>query len=101
MSLSRSLEYLVMVRHELVPLCQKIARRLKDGRDDKVREVALQQIESLENVDAVAKDAFAVLATEKVSSQSTLWKLRNFTATIFSQKFRQIKVLLKNFTRYN
>ena len=31
-------------------------------------------------------------------SQCTLWKLRNFTATIFSQKFRQIDVLLKNFT---
>ena len=74
MSLSRSLEYLVMVRHELVPLCQKIARRLKDGRDEKFREVALQQIESLENVDAVAKDAFAVLATEKVSSQSSVEK---------------------------
>ena len=28
----------------------------------------------------------------------TLWKLRNFTATIFSQKFRQINILLMNFT---
>ena len=28
----------------------------------------------------------------------TLWKLQNFTATIFSQKFRQINVLLNNFT---
>ena len=28
----------------------------------------------------------------------TLWKFRNFTATIFLQKFRQINVLLKNFT---
>ena len=27
-----------------------------------------------------------------------LWKFRNFTATVFSQKFRQINVLLKNFT---
>ena len=27
----------------------------------------------------------------------TLWKLRNFTATVFPQLFRQIKVLLKNF----
>ena len=26
---------------------------------------------------------------------TTLWKLRNFTATVFSQKFRQINVLLK------
>ena len=26
----------------------------------------------------------------------TLWKLRNFTATVFSQKFRQINVSLKN-----
>ena len=30
--------------------------------------------------------------------QRTLWKLRNFTATIFSQKFRQINFLLKKFT---
>ena len=29
---------------------------------------------------------------------STLWKFLNFTATVFSQKFRQINVLLKNFT---
>ena len=27
---------------------------------------------------------------------SKLWKLRNFIATVFSQKFRQINVLLKN-----
>ena len=27
-------------------------------------------------------------------SQCTLWKLQNFTATIFPQKFRQINVLL-------
>ena len=27
-----------------------------------------------------------------------VWKLRNFTATIFSQKFREIKFLLKSFT---
>ena len=30
---------------------------------------------------------------------STLWKLRNFTATVFSQKLRQIKALLKNFCK--
>ena len=29
---------------------------------------------------------------------STVWKLRNFNATVFSQIFRQINVLLKNFT---
>ena len=28
----------------------------------------------------------------------TVWKLRNFIATIFSQKFREINFLLKNFT---
>ena len=28
----------------------------------------------------------------------TLWKFRNFIATVFSQKFRQINVLLKNIT---
>ena len=84
-----------MVRHELVPLCQKIARRLKDGRDDKVREVALQQIESLENVDAVAKDAFAVLATEKVSSQFSkqCGKMKNL-GTVTRKKFRQINSLV-------
>ena len=27
----------------------------------------------------------------------TLWKLRHFTATVLSQKFRQINVFLKNF----
>ena len=27
-----------------------------------------------------------------------LWKLQNFTATVFLQIFRQINVLLKNFT---
>ena len=27
-----------------------------------------------------------------------LWELRNFTANIFSQKFREINFLLKNFT---
>ena len=31
-------------------------------------------------------------------SHCILWKLRNFTATVFSQIFRQINVLLKNFT---
>ena len=31
---------------------------------------------------------------------TTLWKLRNFTATLYSQIFRQINVLLKNFTVY-
>ena len=30
----------------------------------------------------------------------TLWKLRSFTATIFSQKFRQINVLLIDKERY-
>ena len=29
---------------------------------------------------------------------TVLWKFRNFTATIFSQKFRQINVWVKNFT---
>ena len=29
---------------------------------------------------------------------NTQWKLRNFTVTVFSQKFRQIDVLPKNFT---
>ena len=29
---------------------------------------------------------------------TTLWKLQKFTATVFSQIFRQITVLLKNFT---
>ena len=29
---------------------------------------------------------------------NTLWKFRNFTATIFSQKFREINFLLKKFT---
>ena len=28
----------------------------------------------------------------------TLWKSRNFTATVFTQNFRQINVLLKNFS---
>ena len=31
-------------------------------------------------------------------SKFTLWKLRDFTAMVFSQKYRQINVLLKNFT---
>ena len=29
---------------------------------------------------------------------ATQWKLRNFVATVFSQIFRQINVLPKNFT---
>ena len=29
---------------------------------------------------------------------ATVWKLRNFNATVFSHIFRQINVLLKNFT---
>ena len=33
-----------------------------------------------------------------ISTLCTVWKLRNFTATIFSQKFREINFLLKNFT---
>ena len=32
------------------------------------------------------------------SIRLTVWKLRNFTATVFSQIFRQINVLLNNFT---
>ena len=42
-----------------------------------------------------------ILARENFSffhTVSTLWKFRNFIATVFSQKFRQINVLLKNFT---
>ena len=35
---------------------------------------------------------------EKRVNFHTVWKLRNFTATVFSQIFRQINVLLKNFT---
>ena len=30
--------------------------------------------------------------------RNTLWKFRNFTATVFSQKFRQINILQKNIT---
>ena len=32
------------------------------------------------------------------SNSDTQWKLRNFAFTVFSQKFRQIDVLPKNFT---
>ena len=32
------------------------------------------------------------------SHWNAVWKLRNFTATILSQKFREINFLLKNFT---
>ena len=36
--------------------------------------------------------------SDDVCVWNTVWKLRNFTATIFSQKFREINFLLKNFT---
>ena len=31
-------------------------------------------------------------------TMGTVWKSRNFTATIFSEKFRESNILLKNFT---
>ena len=36
----------------------------------------------------------------EVKRYCTLWNLRNFIATVFSQKFRQINVLLKNCLYY-
>ena len=61
--LSRALEYLAMVRHELIPVCQRMAEKL----DEKGRSVAHEQIENLDGLNAVAKDTYAVFATEKVN----------------------------------
>jgi len=37
-------------------------------------------------------------SVHSIAHLHTVWKLRNFTATVISQIFRQINVLLKNFT---
>ena len=48
-------------------------------------------------INAFCLDFFHAIKEDKLW-MFTLWKLRNFTATIVTEKFRQINVLLKNFT---
>ena len=69
--MSRALEYLAMVRHELIPVCQRMAEKL----DEKGRSVAHEQIENLDGLNAVAKDTYAVFATEKVNIGNEIFSI--------------------------
>jgi hypothetical protein len=64
--LSRSLDYIAMMKHEMIPMCHRKMKIFEEEKDTLGKAVAESQSENLEVLNAVTKDALAVLATEKV-----------------------------------
>ena len=56
-----------MIRHELIPVCKRIAQKV-DKQDNNRRSIAIQQLNNLDALNAVAKDTYAVLNTQTVST---------------------------------
>ena len=84
------------LKNGLIPNENRSSRKWKSKR--KIKFISGQFLLVLSKND----DALTKFLSKNVGSflqlQFTLWKLQNFTATIFLQKFRQINVLLKKFT---
>ena len=62
----RSLEYIAMAKHEMIPMCERIANELEKAGDYEGRRVADLQSEDITKLNAITKDCLAVLATEPV-----------------------------------
>jgi hypothetical protein len=76
--LSRVLEHITMTKHETVPLCQRIYKQLCQlTEDDHLEEdveaekrVVLDHLDNKDRLNAVTKDAIAVLSNQTVVSSS-------------------------------
>ena len=79
------MEYIAMVRHEFIPLCQRMVQRLDEQNDKRGKTVGIQTLDNLDNLNAVAKDTLAVLATEKVSKRDSIFSFSKKMKTKFNK----------------
>lgn len=64
--LSRSLECLAMAKHELIPLCVRLAKKFKEEKNILEEQVALSQVSNLETLNGLTKDVLGVLSCTQV-----------------------------------
>ena len=84
-------EFWIFELHEFVPFLKAEIYQISNFLSLKMAKVAvLEHLESTELFHLKSK-------WQKNPELSTLWKLRNSTATSFSQKFRQMTISLRNF----
>ena len=62
------MEYITIVKHEIIPMCRRVIDQLGEE-DDRGFDVASQHLQTLDNFQFVVKDALAVLSTEGVHTR--------------------------------
>lgn len=63
--LSRALEYITMVKTEVLPMITKVLQQMQEDNDEQGVDVASRQLESLEDLNVVSKDALAMMSKEQ------------------------------------
>ena len=69
--LSAALEYIAVMRQEIIPMCERFA----EGGDENVTRVAGAQIENMEKLNMIAKDVFAVLGEDVPVREGSIFRL--------------------------
>ena len=64
-SMSRTFDYICTVKHEVIPMILRSLKQLQEDNNDVGHKVASNQLEDVNDINEVAKDALAILGTEK------------------------------------
>ena len=63
--MTRALEYFTLVKQEIIPMIKRSISDYQEGEDQREANIATRQLEEIDEFNAMAKDANAILTTEK------------------------------------